>query len=436
MNHHRSSNVTVESAAARTAVHSFFERFCFDSSTFRARLGSSARVNSNQFATSLLSFVCEHLGQRGPRGVIDMLGKHSTRQALYVQILNCNSSEFRNYRRGKFVQIIASRIFDRRPQLSNIGATLPTNVRINAAPRYGALQSTHFFSIVFRKIVTGNRFPVAHRHQAIKTNVNSHAACRRAVRGADIDIKNDIPLPAIARQDRRRRFAWQAAVPSNLYFSRHADKAQPLSFLDDHKAIPDTEVGRMISTLCFKSWKAWSFAAFATRKKGLERLVELSHNLLLSGCGPATNMRQLATNDGQARYLLMGAYAHALAAAKYSMLQRCVIKLAKIGKHFGQKRRLRFVWFDAIAVAKNHWLPAMKAADKLTKDVRNCAACFFCEPLNRKMFISREPNIQGLFQILVHRRNVSRLALRVNVKSELSYKSATLRTIQLGFYRL
>jgi hypothetical protein len=78
----------------------------------RTFLTCASRIDLDDRPTSFRSFVVEHRDQLRPRGVMDMLGVHSTRQAFDIEFLHTNSAEAVNKASGKLMQIIAPLVGD------------------------------------------------------------------------------------------------------------------------------------------------------------------------------------------------------------------------------------------------------------------------------------------------------------------------------------
>ena len=62
----------------------------------------------------------------------------------------------------------------------------------------------------------------AERNQAGKANVNAYAIWSGTIGGHHLDVKDDVLLTALARQDCRLRLARKIAMPANLDFSGNA----------------------------------------------------------------------------------------------------------------------------------------------------------------------------------------------------------------------
>jgi hypothetical protein len=128
MHHHRSSNVPVENAPALTAVFALGQRFCSDESALRAFLRGSSRIDLDKLDTGTCSLVFEHCGQLRPRGVVDVLGKHTPRQAFDVEVFDCDPAESIDKAPGDSVKMIAATVGRLGVMLGQSGDALPSGV--------------------------------------------------------------------------------------------------------------------------------------------------------------------------------------------------------------------------------------------------------------------------------------------------------------------
>ena len=350
------SNVSIENAPAFATMYAFGERFLGDSSALRTFLASSARVDLDELATGSLSLVAKHRNQCAPRGIVDMLGKHPASQALDVQILDGDTSKPIDDLSAFLVQDVTAHGPDMRLRLGNGGLALAPHLGAAFAPRQRSLDAPQFLGVALGDVGTSDGLAVVKGDQRGKTNVNPDAIRTRTLDRCDLDVKDDVPLPSVAAENAGLRFAGQFTMPADLDFTRHADKSEFLVLSDRH-AVADTEIGGVISVAGSEPWKPAFLAALAalhTTKERLVCLVQFPQHLLLRGRRPAALMQQVTTNFRKRQNLFITANFHAVPIGVDPMFKTGIVELAKIRKHVRQRKTLRLVRFNAIAVRKDH----------------------------------------------------------------------------------
>lgn len=352
MHDYRRSNVTVENASAITAVCALGQRLDCDSPAFRARLGSSARIDKLDLTASIRSFVGDQRDELSPRGVVHILGEHSSRKAFDIEVFERDASETVDELTAFFMQEVAAGVAGVGLKLGHGGTALATHLRSALGTGEGALQTTELGGVALCDALALDECAVAQGGEAGQSEVDADALSAGAVNGGNIEVQNEIPLASISREDCGLGFARPCAVPASLDLTGHADESK-LPGLSQAQAVTEHEVCGVVAVAGFETRKAGSIAALAAGEERLERLVELSHHLLFSGAGPASDMRKVATDSRQARDLLVSADRNTLAISENAVLKTGVVKLAKVREHFGQERGLRPVRLDAEFVAQH-----------------------------------------------------------------------------------
>lgn len=80
--------ITICHQAARETSVLPIRQSLADTRAADACLTRAARVNLHQLTTSVLSFVRQFIGERGPSGIVDGLRQHSAGQSLDVQVFD------------------------------------------------------------------------------------------------------------------------------------------------------------------------------------------------------------------------------------------------------------------------------------------------------------------------------------------------------------
>lgn len=281
MHDHRRSNVTVESASAIAAVCALGQRLLGDGPAFWAHLGSSSRIDLHDLTTSVRSFVEDHCGQLRPRGVVHMLREHPASEALDIQVFNRNASEAVDDLAAFFVQKIAPGIGNVRLQFRNGGLSLSSRHRPALASGKGALNTAELARVPLYDVRAGDGLPVAESNKGRKPHVDADAIGAGALNRFDLDVKDNVPLSSVAREDSGLRLAGHVAMPTNLDLTGDADKSE-LAGLADRHSVANAEIGGVVAVTRSEPWKTWFLPAFTAREERLERLVQLAHNLLFS----------------------------------------------------------------------------------------------------------------------------------------------------------
>lgn len=349
MNDHCRSNVPVENTAAIAAVHALDQCLCGDRSALRAGLRSPARIDADELAPGSLSLVCEHLNQLRPRGVVDVLGEHSGRQAFDVEVFDRYPAEAADYIAANLVQGIAPSIGDARLELCKSALALGSDVRSALASGKRTLAAAQPLSGALSPIRAFSGRAGRKRDEVGKPDIDADSKIVRPLGCRNLDVKDDIPLAVLARQDRGLRLTGQVAMPANLDFAGYANESD-LSGLAQRQPIANAELG------CVEPGaRPEAREAVTAAEERAERFFESAQHLLLSGEGPARQLGYPSADRFQFRRLV--AVAQALSAPPIcfdALLQRGVIDVAEVGEHFRQKRGLRSVRIDPVFVGEKH----------------------------------------------------------------------------------
>lgn len=347
-------DITIQEAAAITAVLSGFERLGFDKSTLWADLARTARIDFDQLTTGAFSLVAKHRNDLSPRGIIDMLGEHPGRQAFDAEVLDCDSPETIDDVSGLFVAEIPPAVTDPGMIFGEGSNALQPSFRASLATGDSVLPETQTLCGALRPVRSSDRFAVAQGDNAGQPHIDADALLAGAVDGFDIYMEDDVPFTSIPRQNRGSRLARQTAVPAGFDLAVDSDDADLAGFADG-QSVADAEVCSAVAGGCAKTWKSRLGAALNATEECPEPLIKLSQYLLLCRIGPTT-MRVLSiTPDYRKRcHLLVAVYRDALAVCRDAVFQRGVVEMAEIVQHLAQRADLSTARIDPIFVAEYH----------------------------------------------------------------------------------
>lgn len=348
---HCRSHVAIQGATAIAAVFSGRERFGGNRSALRASLGSAARINLNQFNTSICSFVSKVGDDLRPRSIMDVLSEHPGRQAFDVEVFDGDPTETAHKISRDLVAQVAPTVADpgviggehRDAFAARFGATL--------APGNGALPAAQTFSRALRPIRPGFDVPIRQDDKAGQPQIDPDATWPSAFNGTHLNVKDDVPLAGLPCQDRGLRLAGQRTVPSHLDLAGHADKSD-LARLAQSKPVADPKISGVVAVAGAKAWEPRLGTASNATEERLEALIKLAHHLLLGGTRPAANVRQFAPDLRKGCDLLITFDADALPVGEDAMLKCGVVEGAKVRKHLRQGRSLRLVGVDSVLVGE------------------------------------------------------------------------------------
>ena len=349
VDYHRSSNISIKNAAAGTAVLSLVKSLCFDSPTLRARLRSPSWVHFNQLATSVYSFVAKHFDEYTPRGVTNLCGQNALGHSLHIQAFNGNSAEPVNYLPAFFVKKIAPRRANSKLKFTDLLLAFFARPRAIFAAGKRPFKATLFGRASLAHFGVTDIVPITQGNERHKSKIKSDTVRACAINRKNGDVENYVPLVVFVNQNGSFWLAWQFAMPFYFDFAWNTNKANLAAFLYG-QAVAKSKFGCPVVPCRLKPWKSRLFAALATSKKGLKRLVQLSNNALLGSRRPAPLVGKFFANLRQCGLLVVATYTNPLFVSQNPLFQRRIIQLTKIRKHFGQKRSLCLVGIDAVTV--------------------------------------------------------------------------------------
>lgn len=333
-------------------MRAFGQRFDCDSPALRAGLGSASWIDGNRLTASVRSFVGDEGDELSPRGVVNFFGKHPARETFDIEVFERDASKLVDQLPAFFVQEVATGIADVGLKLRNGSAALAAHLRTALGARQRTLQTAQLASVPLRDALALDCRAITQRGETGQTKIDANAFGAGTFNGGNFEVQHKVPLASIPREDRGLRLAWPCAVPADFNLARNADDLELAGLAQAH-AVAEDKIGSVVTVASFETRETRRVATLAASEEGLERLVELAHDLLFCGAGPAANVRKVATDRRQACDLFMRADAGALAIGKNAVLKTCVVKLTKVRKHFGRKRGLHPVGLDAEFVAQH-----------------------------------------------------------------------------------
>lgn len=360
MHDHRRSNVSIENTPAITAVYALGQRLYGDGPTFRARLGSSPRVDFDQFGTSVRSFVPQHRNELPPRGVVNGLRKHTASEPLDVQVFDRDAAKTVDDRATLLVQKVAAGIGDVCLMSCHGGLALAANLRSPLAARQSPLQAAQFLRSTLREVWPGDGLAGAERDERGEPNVNADAIGTAALHGRNLDMEDDVPLVGVAAENAGLRLARQVAMPADLDLTRNADEAEFPGLADRH-AVPDAKVSGVVAVASPEPREARRGAALHATKERLIGSIQLTENHLLSGTGPTPHMRKVSPYLRQRGLLVEVLDRDAALVGVDAVFEGGVVKLAEVVEHLRQRSGLRPARLDVVAIAQDHGLFALLA---------------------------------------------------------------------------
>lgn len=350
MHDHRRSNVSIEDAPAFAAVHPFIKRLLGDRPAFGASLGSSARFDLNNFATSICSFVAQHQDEHSPRGVVHFFGERTRRKSFDTQILDGNMAKPIDDRSGQFMQPVTPAIGDSGLVGGERGQSLRADLRISLAPRYRPLLAPHSSLGSLGPVRASNCFAGRKCDKGIEAQVYADQFAVCGVCRLFLDMETDEPLTILAREDGGFWLARQFSVPANFYFALDADDPDAVTLGTDGEAIPNAKIRGMISGCGSEPREP-----LLSTEERLVSMVQTAENARFGRKGPSLEGWNFGTKDANLISLLHVAQGFPLPAIRLNaLLKSGVIKLAEIAQHFVERLRLQLRWIDPIFVIHNH----------------------------------------------------------------------------------
>jgi hypothetical protein len=346
------SNIAIQNTPAFAAVRPLAQRLRLDRPAFRAGLRGAARIDLDERATSLCSFVVEHRDQLRPCGVVYVAGQHSTRQTANVDVLDGDPGEAVYEVSGQLVQHVAPSGGNSATVSSEPLPRLVATLRSALAPRKGALAAAQPLGGTLRPIRASDGLAIGQRDERGKSGVETDSLAVAGIGGGDIDVKDDVPLAVLPGKDRGLRIARQGSVPFHLDLAWDADEADAPG-LAQGQAVADAELGGVVSGTGAKTRETGFVAALEPGKERLERLVETAEHLLLGAEGPSGE----AVMNGACGLQFCGLHpvgdGHTLSPPRLdALLQPGVVEGAEVRKHVSKRGLLGAVRVDAKLVGK------------------------------------------------------------------------------------
>lgn len=386
MNNHRSSNIPVEIRTAFAAVSALSKRFGLDRATSRAGLRCAARIDFNQFDTGAFSLVSKHRNDLRPRGVVDVLGVHPSRQALEVEVFDGDPPEPVDQITCEFVTEIPTTTADAVVIAGESCGTLAPALGPALASGDCSLPALQTLCGAFRPVRSGDDLTAGQCNEIGEAEVDADAIGPGAVLSLNLNMKDDIPPASLTGQDRALWLIGQFPVPLDLDLAGDSNKAELAGFADRH-AVAHAKIGSMVASAGLKAREPGFVATLHAAKERLICLVETAKHLLLRGAGPAPLFRIVAANGRQRHDLLVASDRNALAIRLDAMLQRCIVEPTKVAQHLTKRSLLGAGGVDTEFVGKYHGFGSVLVVSGLIK-----SASLDCRPVARSHFVHR-PNI-------------------------------------------
>ena len=195
-------HIPVERAAAVAAVNTLGKRLGADQTAFGASLRSSARIDQNDFSSSVCSFVGEHRGQLSPRGIVNRLGQHRAGETLHVEVLQGDVRMIPHEAARELVQevVAAGRHLALVPRYGTLGP-LPAGRELRAT-RECMLATTQTLGGLRRPLRSPNRLARRERNEARQAHVDAdrrEGPLNRSV--CNLDLEAGEPFAARVGQD-------------------------------------------------------------------------------------------------------------------------------------------------------------------------------------------------------------------------------------------
>lgn len=345
------SDITIQDASAPAAVCSDRERLGLDRSAFRTGLGSSTRIDFDQFATGTFSLVAKVGDDLSPRGVVNVLGKHPSRQAFDVEIFDCDAPKAVDEIAADLVAEVAPLRGDVTLKLGECPNALATDFGPALAPSNGSLSPAQPLGRALGPVRAVYRFPVAQRDKTSEAKINAHTVGTGAIFGRNVNVKNNIPLVALPRQDGGLRLGRQVSMPADLDLARDADDAE-LAGLAKRQAVTHAKVSGMVAANGAEARKSGFGSSLHASEEGTVCLVETAKNLLFGSARPAANFRHVPTQLRKMRRLRLVSQGNPTTPRADTLFKGRIVKAAEVGQHVGKSRSLRAIRIDAVFVGE------------------------------------------------------------------------------------
>jgi hypothetical protein len=251
-------DVTVEHTAAFAAVHALREGLRLDRPALRARLRRATWIDSDDFGTGSCSLVPQYRNQLSPRGIKNMLGEHTARQTLNVQVFNADAGKSAADIGRELVQKIVSPASN----FPRVGRKSGLSFRAAAGSSFASSQnSLSAPQALAARLIQLGRAIVSPFDNAISEDrpksILTVSPCRGST-SATSTWKTTNHLPFCRVRIAEDGLLGRARCHLHLDLVRDADDAE-VPILPQRQPISDTELGGVIASRGTKPRKAWFF---------------------------------------------------------------------------------------------------------------------------------------------------------------------------------
>lgn len=348
------SNIAIQTAPTFTMVLSRRKQLRFDRAAAWAGLTCSARINLDEFSTSVCSFVPKVRDDLCPCGVVNVLGQEAPSQTFNVELFHSDFSKPLNEVSGQLVTKVTTLGDYTHVIAGQCRYALPSSRRPSLASRDSSIAFPKTALRAFSPVGPRNSLTIAQRDKTDQAHIDADATRRRSFHGRNVNMEHDIPLSCLLREDRGFRFTGKLAMPPHADLSGHANDTD-FPTLPKCQAVTDAKFSRVITRSGSEPRKPWRIALVQSPKERAERLVETPQHLLLRRTRPATMLvRQIAPDSRQTGDLFVRTYLSSFCEGVVPMFERRVIELAKVSEHFAEQNSLLLGRLYSKFVAQNH----------------------------------------------------------------------------------
>jgi hypothetical protein len=335
LHNHRRGNIAVEDAAARTAVRSFRECLGFDCVTVGTFLRCATWIDGDDHGTGSCSLVPKHHNQVRPRSIQYIFGKHTARQAVYVQLLNSNARKSLDQICREFVEEIGPAP---RNLIGICGEARPSFVASLAATftaRPRPLPSPQPLRGQLRPIRSFDKLAIRQRNNRGKPTVNANHLAGAGFGFLYLDAKNNKPLAGLAADYSSFEHCvdGQWPMPFALNLARNTDNPEPRAF-PNCQPVSHPEVGAVETRSCSEPRKTSLSFGFQPSEECGEGFIKTPQDLLLSAIAKAGQTFVGKPNRFQLICLVDIPQAFATAPPRLdALLKASVVEFAEAGEH-------------------------------------------------------------------------------------------------------
>lgn len=358
MHDHRSRNIPVEIGAAIAAVSALAQEFGFDRPAFGAGLRSAARIDLDERATSLHSFIVEHRDQLRPSGVVNVLGEHAARQSFDVEVFNGNTPEPTHESSGNLMQVIASPVRETGVIARQSLARLFAPPRSPLAPCERPLTPTKASGVRLGVVWPRDEFPGRERGEAGKTAINTDSIAESFRADFGVHLQDDEPFAVLATDDRALGFTRKGAMPLDLDLAGDTHDADTAR-LPERQAVTNAKRSCVVSRCGTKAGEAGLFSTFDPIKEGLECVGQPAENAVLCCERPSSEVTIFGATSLQFESLPHIRQANPPPLPSLDpLLQASIVEPREVAKHGVQIEALNAVGIEPIFVGEDQAGPA------------------------------------------------------------------------------